>query len=81
MLKESNVRYGVVNKVMREKYEKEFHVPFGYDYISYKKGESIAYCKTLKKDADYKNVIVERIFDTAIATNKKEQIFRGGVLK
>lgn len=77
-MKESNERFGVVNVEMRTKYEKCYHIPFGYDYMTFRKQEAIAYCKALKADPRYKNFIVERIFDTPVAANFKEEIFRGG---
>lgn len=75
--KEVNIRYGVVNTVKRSGYEKEFHVPYGYHFISYRKFEAISNCKNMN-DSDY---IVERIFDTFDVQNKKEEIFRSGSFK
>ena len=77
MLKESNIRYGVVNVKMRAKYEKEFQVSYGYDYMKFKKQEAISYCKVLNDP----NFIVERIFDTTIDKNFKEEIFKSGSFK
>ncbi len=77
MDKDVNVRYGVVNTEMREKYEKEYHVSYGYDFISYRKFEAISSCKKFN-DSNY---IVERIYDTLDTKNKKEEIFRSGSFK
>jgi len=77
-MKKGNVRYGVVNSKMREKYEKEYQIPFGYDYMTYIKKEAIAYCKSLKGDPRYEDFIVEEIYNTSISPNNKDEIFRGG---
>jgi hypothetical protein len=77
-MKRVNVRYGVVNYVLREKYEKEYHLPFGYDYMTYSKKEALAYCRSLKGDPMYGNYIVEEIYDTEASVNMREEIFRGG---
>jgi len=71
-------RYGVVNAVLREKYEKEFQVPFGYDHICYSAEEAIAECKKMNEEENFLNgnpFIVERIFDNAYACNNREQIY------
>ena len=71
-MEKSNVRYGVVNFVLREKYEKKWHLPYGYEYTTYNKQDAIDYCRK----GDIENFIVEMIYDTAIGHNFKEEIYR-----
>lgn len=61
-------RFGVVDVVTREKYEKEYQLPYGYQFISYDETEAITECRRLKNDS----FIVERIH----GMNCKEEIFR-----
>ena len=72
-----NVRYGVVNVVERERYEKQWHVPFGYNYISYDEADAVKVCRRKKGP----NWIVEKIFHTNEEINRKAEIFRGGNFK
>lgn len=74
MKKEFNIRFGVVNIVDRERYEKKFQVPFGYDLMTYNKVEAMNHAKNKKDD----NIVVERIFDTTTAINNKEEVYRSG---
>ena len=79
---EGNARFGVVNNAMRIKYEKEFQVSYGYDFISFNKYESIVQCKKLSSmNNNDSNWIVERIFDTSVIKNNQEEIFRSGDFK
>ncbi len=63
-------RFGVVNTLERERYEKEYNVSYGYEFISYKEAEAIKECRQFNNP----NFIVERIKDG----NIKEEIFRSG---
>jgi len=63
-------RFGVVNTDKRKKFGKEFHIPYGYDYVSYNKSEAITVCRRKNN-----NFIVERIYDDYGMT-KKEEVFR-----
>ena len=74
MDKKSNVRYGVVNFVLREKYEKKYHLPYGYEYMTYDEQDAIDYCRR----GDIENFVVEMIYDTHLASNLKEEIYRSG---
>jgi len=71
---ERNVRFGVVNVAERTKYEKTFHIPFGYAFTTYEEEKAIRYCQKQNNP----NMIVEKIFDTKYATNNKTEIYRGG---
>lgn len=73
-MKEFNVRYGVVNVMKREKYEKKNQTPFSYLFVTQDKGKAIRACAK-RKDT---NFIVERIFDTEKIKNNREEIFRSG---
>jgi len=73
-MKETNVRYGVVNEKERISYEKKNQVSFGYEFITTDKVKAIKICRR-KNDS---NCIVERIFDTEKAKNNKEEIYRSG---
>lgn len=76
-MEERNVRYGVVNVVERAKYEKEWQVPFGYNYISYDETDAISVCRKKKGS----NWVVEKIYNTNDDINRKTEIFRGGNFK
>ena len=69
-----NIRYGVVNSVEREKYEKEYQIAYGYELMTYNKNEAIFYAKGLN-NPDY---IVEEIYNTSETNNNKEEIFQSG---
>ena len=71
---ESNLRYGVVNLEVRERYEKDFQLSYGYDFITRNKREAIEYCKSLKMN----EYVVEKIYDDFKSNNNKEVIFKGG---
>jgi hypothetical protein len=71
---ESNVRYGVVNVLDRENYEKKFHINFAYDLVTYDKIEAIKHCRAKSNS----NWIVERIFNTKTVNNFREEIYRSG---
>ena len=73
-MKEGNVRFGVVNVADRMKYEKTFHIPFGYEFTTFHEQEAIAYARKQKNP----DVAVERIFDTSKASNNKVEVFRSG---
>lgn len=73
-MEKRNIRYGVVNDTERTKYEKKFHVPYGYAFMTFKKGEAIAICRK-KND---QNFIVEEIFDNGNVINFKQEIYRSG---
>jgi len=73
-MKETNIRYGVVNVEERIAYEKEHQISFGYEHIGRSKENAIRICRK-KNNPKY---IVERIFDTKTAKNNKEEIFRSG---
>lgn len=73
-MNKGNVRYGVVNDVDRSEFEKEWHLPYGYSYLTYDKQDAIAQCRDLK-DSDF---IVEEIYNTAGGTNFKTEIYRSG---
>lgn len=73
-MNKGNVRYGVVNDVNRNDYEKEWQLPYGYSHLTYDKQEAIAHCRDLK-NSDF---IVEEIYDTAFGTNFKNEIYRSG---
>lgn len=76
-MKEVNERFGVVDEEKRAMYEKEFQVPFGYDYITFDREEAIKHCKSLRTpSARSKKIIVERIYNTMEVQNKKEVIYR-----
>lgn len=64
-------RYGVVNDEERDKYEKKWQIPCGYEFISfnYKKAED--FCK----DAG-KGFVVERISSHYGKTNERQIIYR-----
>ena len=47
-MEERNVRYGVVNVVDRANYEKQWQVPFGYDFITYNELDAISVCRKKK---------------------------------
>lgn len=66
-------RFGVVNTLEREKYEKEFNVSYGYNFISFDEAEAVIKCRTFNNQ----NYIVERIKDD----NIREEIFRSGNFK
>lgn len=72
-MKKGNIRYGVVNTKVREEYEKKWQLPHGYILVTYDRKAAIKFCKSLKNN----EFIVEEIYDTAIASNMKEEIFRG----
>jgi hypothetical protein len=74
---ESNIRFGVVNIVDRNRYEKTYHLPFGYLLTTFKENEAILHAKKMNNN----NVIVEKIFDNQIAVNNKEEIYRSGKFK
>ena len=76
-MQKSNVRYGVVNVKERMEYEKMFHIPYGYELTTFDERDAINYAKKQKNA----NVIVERIFDTSVAVNNKEEVFRSGDFK
>lgn len=72
-------RYGVVNTEMREKYEKEYQVPYGHDYICYDADEAIKECNKLNEEENFMDgmkFIVERIYDDAAVCNNREEIYR-----
>lgn len=71
---ERNVRYGVVNVVDRANYEKQWQVPFSYNYISYNEAAAIAVCRKKKN----RNWIVEKIYNTNDDINRKNEVFRSG---
>lgn len=77
-MKKVNERFGVVNIVDREKYEKLYQIPFGYEFTSFSEKDAVGYCKSMKKTPNYENLVVERIYNDLDANNKKEEIFRGG---
>ena len=66
-------RFGVVNTLERARYEKEYNVSYGYEFISFKKTEAIKECRQFNNS----NFIVERIRDD----NTREEIFRSGNFK
>lgn len=72
-MNKGNVRYGVVNFVRREKFEKEFHLPYGYGFVTWNKEEAIKVCRDYKDDH-----CVEMIYDTATGKNLIEEIYRSG---
>ena len=67
-------RYGVVNVVAREMYEKKWNLPWKYDFITFNKVEAVIECRKHNSSS----FIVERIFDSNGIKNKKEEIFRSG---
>jgi hypothetical protein len=71
-MEKRKIRYGVVNYVLREEYEKEWHLPFGYEYITYNEQDAINYCREQR----YDTFIVEMIYDTEKGNNFKEEIYR-----
>jgi inorganic pyrophosphatase/exopolyphosphatase len=73
-MEKRNVRYGIVNTMKRERYEREFHLPYGYEYITYEKAKAIVICRK-KNDSNY---IVEEIFNTTDSINYKQEIYRSG---
>lgn len=73
VVKETNIRYGVVDPGIRAKYEKKYQVPYGYDHISFDEEKAISLCRKKRK-----GFIVEKVFDTVFSKNNKIEIFRGG---
>ena len=71
-------RYGVVNAIVREKYEKEYQVPYGYDYICYDAETAVAECKKLNEENTdlIPCHVVERIYDDGYASNNREEVYR-----
>lgn len=76
-MEEFNVRYGVVNVVEREKYEKKFQISYGYEYTTWNDLSAISYCRRKNNS----NFIVEKIFNTKKTTNKKQEVYRSADLK
>ena len=75
-MKESNVRYGVVNIKERIEYEKKFHAPMGYTLTTWDEQKAISFCRK-KKNSDW---IVEKIYDTRERINNRQEIYRSGNL-
>jgi len=73
-MNKGNVRYGVVDVVGRKEFEKEWQLPYGYSHVTYNEQDAINYCRKLNNA----NFIVEEIYDTVLATNLKEEIYRSG---
>lgn len=61
-------RYGVVNPNKRKNYEKKWHVPYGYDFISFNKKEAVGKCGD--------DQVVERITTSFDKLNKTTVIYR-----
>jgi hypothetical protein len=70
---EHNIRYGVVNFIMREMYEKDYQLAYGYDFITRSEKEAIRECKKFGN-----KYAVEKIYDDPIQNNLRVEIFRGG---
>ncbi len=68
-----NERFGVVDVVARENYEKLYQIPYGYAFMSFSEKGAIRFCKESKNE----NFIVEKIYDTSTGGNNlKEEIYR-----
>ena len=61
-------RFGVVNPKKRERFEKKFHVAYGYDFVSFDKKEAIA-------KANKPGLVVEQIHTDYDNVNKTWIIF------
>jgi len=71
-------RYGVVNEIERMKQEKTFHVPFGYDFISFNYRQAEDECR--KKAKGVKGYIVEKISTDFNRVNAKEVVYRANAI-
>lgn len=50
-------RFGVVNGKERDRYEKYWQIPFGYEFITFDRDKAIDYCQKTKNP----DMIVEQI--------------------
>jgi len=67
-------RYGVVNELERMKHEKTFHVPFGYEFISFNYRQAENECKIKSKGV--KGYVVEKISTDFNRINATEVVYR-----
>jgi hypothetical protein len=64
-------RFGVVHQKDREKFEKKYHLPFGYNSVSFSQNVAEDICK--KQGAGY---VVEKISTGYDRINEREIIYR-----
>ena len=64
-------RYGVVNEIERNRFEKKFHVPFGYDLVTFNYRKAEDACKDKGK-----GYVVEKISTSFGRSNERDIIYR-----